>query len=303
MPPSIALSSQPDLSQLPYLLRLLDDTSPSVRDKVSERLREYGALVWPEIARRQLTVTSSQRLTLQSILASAATDNQSSSDTFLEWLRLPSENERLEAAYGWLSCLHWGPHIGPGVHDALDNLVGEYLAFSGVPDPEELSNFLFNEKGLHGADSDTYYDPQNSDLMTVIETGRGIPISLASIFILVGWRLDITIVGCNFPGHFMARAPLNGPPQHGYSFLNGAYGTDLIFDCFNGGRILPPAEVEALRKTSDFDLRNEASAVAIVCRVLHNYATSHHILGERERTVYFLNLRKQLEETAKKLSR
>ncbi len=41
---------------------------------------------------------------------------------------------------------------------------------------------------------------------------------------LVGKRVGLTIHGCNFPGHFMARA--NDGQR------------DWIFDCFNGGRAL-----------------------------------------------------------------
>lgn len=298
---SIASSPATDFSQLPFLLRLIDDPSPAVREKVGVRLREWGIRVWPEIERRELLLTDSQRSALQSILSPPVSFNQQAPDSFLEWLRLPTENERLEAAYGWLSRLNWGASIGAGLHEALDELAREYLEYSGSPDSEELSNFLFRHKGLYGADSQDFYDPQNSDLLSVIENGRGIPISLTSIFILVGARLDLTIVGCNFPGHFLARAPFAGPPTNGVSFLHHGYGADLVFDCYNGGRVLSVDEVASLRKTSSMELRNPASAVIIMNRVLYNLATAHHILGDRDRTVYFLNLRKQLEEAAKKM--
>jgi hypothetical protein len=292
------ISSPPaDLAQLPFLIRLLDDPSPAVRKKVGAQVRALGVLALSEIERLQIPLTGAQRVNLQAILAPAIAHTQYSPESFLDWMKLDaSENEKLEAAYGWLSRWRWGPEIGAGVHEALDNLANEYREYSGEPDPEALNAFLFHHKKMYGAPSQDFYDAENSDLMTVIETGKGIPISLSSVFILVAHRIGVEIVGCNYPGNFMVRAPIPWPPKRGISFMNGGMETDIVFDCYNGGRVLMGADVAALRRSAEFEMRTPANTATIMLRVLYNVATAHHIAGDRDRTRFFLKIRKQLEE-------
>lgn len=290
------------LSQLPFLLRLLDDPSPVVQERITLRLRECGEQVWPEIERLSLSLTPAQERALKKILAPAEVLKIQNSNYFLDWLQLSDENERLEAAYGWLAREHWGPQLGAQLHSELDRLASEYLEYTGTPDPKTLAVFLFEEKGLCGAEPENFYDPAHSELLSVIQNGYGLPISLACIFILIGHRLGLKIVGCNFPGHFMARAPFQNPSSEQLSllgeqlsFLDLDSQTDLVFDCYHGGRVLSSVEIEALRKTAEFELRYPASAVAIISRVLHNLATAYHTQSDYQRTLDFLELRKQLK--------
>lgn len=67
-----------------------------------------------------------------------------------------------------------------------------------------LSEYLFDEVGFSGADDD-YYDPRNSFLNEVLSRRIGIPISLSLVFLEVGKRLDIPLVGVGMPGHFLLR--------------------------------------------------------------------------------------------------
>lgn len=296
MPNTTASSLPADLAQLPFLIRLLDDPSSAIRKKVTARVRALGVLALPEIERLQLPLTSAQRVNLQSILAPVIAHTQFSPESFLDWMKLDAtESEKLEVAYGWLSRWRWGPEIGAGVHDALDNLANEYREYSGEVNPEALNAFLFHHKKMFGAPNTDFYDAENSDLMTVIETGQGIPISLSSVFILVAHRVGVDVVGCNYPGNFMVRAPIPWPPKRGISFMNGGMETDLVFDCYNGGRVLMGAEVAVLRKSADFELRTAANTATIMLRVLYNVATAHHIAGDRDRTRFFLKVRNQLE--------
>jgi len=221
---------------------------------------------------------------LETILAGAQAQT-----SWLEWLHLERENEKLEAALCWLSRQGFenlDPPADLQLRQMLDALAREYLLLGGAPDPEELSAFLFEEKGLSGAAGDYYYQWQNSDLRWTIENRRGLPITLACIFILVGARLDIEIFGCDLPGHFMARAPFGDEHE-----------ADLIFDCFDGGRALSPPEVEVLRGSAPHAMQAPAKAREMIARVLRNYATAHHVAGDRDNTFLYLSLLQQLEAT------
>jgi regulator of sirC expression with transglutaminase-like and TPR domain len=75
---------------------------------------------------------------------------------------------------------------------------------------EALARFLYEETGFHGNESD-YYDPANSFLDRVLERRMGIPITLATVWIEVGARLELPLEGVGFPGHFLVRAPASSP--------------------------------------------------------------------------------------------
>jgi regulator of sirC expression with transglutaminase-like and TPR domain len=88
-----------------------------------------------------------------------------------------------------------------------------------------LNDFLFGDLGFSGNAND-YYDPRNSYLNEVIDRRRGIPITLAVLYMEIGRRIELPLQGVSFPGHFLVRLPMRG-------------GT-LVLDPFSGG--VPQAE-------------------------------------------------------------
>lgn len=93
-----------------------------------------------------------------------------------------------------------------------------------------LNIHLFFKEGLRG-NTDEYYDPRNSFLNEVLETKVGIPITLSVIYMEVGRRLGLALVGIGFPGHFLVR----------YSGPDG----ERILDPFLGGASLSEAQLAA----------------------------------------------------------
>jgi len=65
-----------------------------------------------------------------------------------------------------------------------------------------LVRVLWETERLRG-NAQNYYDPRNSYLCDVLESRKGIPISLALIWTAIGYRLDWPVVGLSFPGHVM----------------------------------------------------------------------------------------------------
>jgi regulator of sirC expression with transglutaminase-like and TPR domain len=97
--------------------------------------------------------------------------------------------------------------------------------------PLHLARFLFEELGFRG-NTDEYDDPRNSFLGEVLDRRVGIPVSLSVLMIEVGRRAGVVVEGVGFPGHFLARAPVEG----GY----------LFFDTFAQGRVLPRQDLRLL---------------------------------------------------------
>lgn len=90
---------------------------------------------------------------------------------------------------------------------------------------------LFREEGFHG-NLDDYYSPYNSYLPAVLETRRGLPITLCLVYKCVVERLGLRVWGVNAPGHFLAGVEIDGEP--------------MLVDPFHGGRPLSREEAFAL---------------------------------------------------------
>lgn len=71
-----------------------------------------------------------------------------------------------------------------------------------------LGQFFFGELGFAGNAND-YYAVENSYLHRVLHTRRGIPISLAVLWLELARSLDLTVEGVSFPGHFLVQAHLD----------------------------------------------------------------------------------------------
>lgn len=70
-----------------------------------------------------------------------------------------------------------------------------------------LNQFFFHDMGF-GGNVNNYYDPDNSYLNAVLRTRRGIPITLAVLWLELAQGLGLKAKGVNFPGHFMVKVNL-----------------------------------------------------------------------------------------------
>ena len=70
-----------------------------------------------------------------------------------------------------------------------------------------LNQFFYRDLNFGGNVND-YYDPDDSYLSAVLRTRRGIPISLAVIWLELAQGLGLNAFGVAFPGHFMLKVNL-----------------------------------------------------------------------------------------------
>ena len=70
-----------------------------------------------------------------------------------------------------------------------------------------LNHYFFQELGFAGNVND-YYDPRNSLLPAVLSSRRGIPITLAVLYIEVAMQIGLKAQGISFPGHFLVKLSL-----------------------------------------------------------------------------------------------
>jgi hypothetical protein len=147
-----------DIKQIHSILRLLDDESPKVRDKVWDAL-SANLPRWEEPLREAVDgLPSGPRKRLQELLADR--DRESFRSNWGRWRDEADDYARLEAALDALSGFlgrQAGEPAGSGVLPALlDGLAAEFRE-SGEPHlPSRLAHFLFETRGLRGADTDYY---------------------------------------------------------------------------------------------------------------------------------------------------
>ena len=67
-----------------------------------------------------------------------------------------------------------------------------------------LNQYFFQELGFAGNVND-YYDRGNSLLPTVLKTRRGIPLTLALLYIEIATQVGLRAEGVSFPGHFLVK--------------------------------------------------------------------------------------------------
>jgi regulator of sirC expression with transglutaminase-like and TPR domain len=92
-----------------------------------------------------------------------------------------------------------------------------------------LNKYLFEELGFRG-NLEEYYDPSNSFLHRVLERRVGIPITLSILYLEVGRRLGLPLVGVGLPGHFIVK-------------VAGA-DEEILIDPFYKGVVLDEAECQ-----------------------------------------------------------
>jgi regulator of sirC expression with transglutaminase-like and TPR domain len=117
----------------------------------------------------------------------------------------------LEAA----ACLAQDEYPDGDVQQVLDSVdqLAQRLRRRLSPDADPLqrlrmlNQFFFKDLGFAG-NVNHYHDPDNSYLHVVLRTRRGIPVSLAVLWLELAQGLRLKSRGINFPGHFLVKVNL-----------------------------------------------------------------------------------------------
>lgn len=161
---------------------------------------------------------------------------------------------------------------------------------SAVHRLRSLNRFFFHELGF-GPNSNNFYDPDNSYLHRVLATRRGIPISLALIYIELANHIGLRAVGVSFPGHFLVKLRLQGGPQAGEVVIDPVNGHSLSREQLDE-MVLPYKRRQGL--VGDFDVPlglflQAAPARDIVARMLRNLKEIHRAAEDWPRLLAVLN--------------
>lgn len=242
------------------LLKLLDDENEDVRHGVQRALLEFQGDASHDLAALGIDLKSNESKLLSDSLHAGR------QKTLKEQWAMPVSNlrdpdgdyESFEALLRLISdFLHDGITLRPSLSDELDIIAQETQP--EVSSPRELAEWLFGS-GRFSGNKSIPFDPRNSDLAWSLEEGKSNPLGLSLIYILVAQRLDLTVYGVNYPGHFLC-------------LIDSPDGPTLI-DPFHKGRPImvtqllnehPELSAEAKRA-----VRHPCSLAAMLLRILAN---------------------------------
>lgn len=270
------------------LVRLLDDPSAPVHEALVGAFREQGA---PAVIRlRELAGKPGDPLAAHAAAMLHALGDSDHVGAFLRYIHAGA----LELEEG---CLLFERVVNPAVDakdfiDPLDAMAtrAKALLEPGMPVRDAckiLNRVIFHEWGYRG-DQGIFLHPDGSLVARVLESRRGIPISLCIIYLLVARRCGVTIDPIGLPGRFMLGHGTEGPDG-------------WFIDCYDGGVFRTRAEVKlillqnGLPATDDFLL--PADTAETLCRCCRNLSSQLEAVGDAANAANFLGFVRELEKS------
>ena len=277
-------------SELRSLVTLLDDDDPEVFSHIEEKLLSFGTSVIPflEAEWGELKDLGHQQR-LENIIHQLQY-NQLFSE-FGEWVNT-EEQDLLHGVY--LVCKYRFPEYQKqNLVNIIEKLrLDVWLEMNYELSPYEkvriINYIIYQVHGFKG-NVDNYHDPANSFINQVLESKKGNPILLATIYVLIAQKLNIPIYGVNLPQHFV----LAYLEEFGKSNVKMRFNDieemmnkngNIIFyiNAFNGGAIFTKVNLEQFLQQIHIEARQDflkpCKNIDIVKRILRNLASSYEKL-------------------------
>jgi regulator of sirC expression with transglutaminase-like and TPR domain len=258
-------------NQIKALVRLLSDENERVVRTISDRLIEIGDVAVPFLQEAEIEQPEMARR-IEGVLDEIR--GARLEEDFRELLAEPPEDMELERG-AFLIARYAYPGLDLGAYSQqLDDMAREMRdrigrRVSGEETVKALSRYLFTEQGFRG-NTKNYYEADNSYLNRVLDRRTGIPISLSTVYLLVGQRLELPIFGIGMPGHFLVK------------FESERY--KVFVDCFNAGALLSEKDCARFLRQAGYGFEEKflqkSSSCAILVRTLKNLIAVYHRLDQ-----------------------
>ncbi|MBW3576204.1 MAG: transglutaminase-like domain-containing protein [Actinobacteria bacterium] len=159
-------------------------------------------------------------------------------------------------------------------------------------DAKALGTYLGETLGFVG-DHESYHDPQNALLTRVLDRRRGLPITLAILYMAVGSRVGIRAHGIATPGHFLVGV---GPVPDAEEAV--------VIDPFHGGAVVTEHEIDQRIQQATGGMSrlhrgmlSPAPPVQVVRRLLNNLTRDFLAQGDTEDALWTVELKRLLPDT------
>ena len=275
-------------SKVRALVKLLDDQDPQVSAAVEKEIIDGGDEIARLLDREKSNAEPPVKKRIESLISRIYLDRlQRDYDSLLDFAS--HRDFSLERAL-YLIAKPLYPEVDFAlVESRLNELANELRSrIAAVEDPYEIvhrvNEFFLNEMGFTGNSKD-YYNPDNSILHRVLETHRGIPISLGIIYLLVGRRLNLPVYGVGAPAHFLVKFVLEGK--------------EIFVDVFNSGRVMSRKDAEEFISDMGFSFEprflKDSSDIEMLARTCRNMARAYSAADEQPKANVLMELSIELE--------
>ena len=143
-----------------------------------------------------------------------------------------------------------------------------------------LNQYFFRELGF-GVNLNDYYEPDNSYIHKVLETRRGIPVSLGVLWLEIASNVGLSVRGVGFPGHFLVRVNL----PIGQAVIDPATGKSLSAEQLSEmlSQVQPDSAPLSSWEVAGSPVLRSAQPREILARMLRNLKGIFQAHGDWER--------------------
>jgi regulator of sirC expression with transglutaminase-like and TPR domain len=262
-------------SELKALVTLLEDEDSEIVEHVEKKLMEMGTSVIPLLEREwEINFNPLIQTRIEDLI------HNLQFELFQERLEDWKNNREDDLLEGlWVLATYQYPDLDldflkQEFHQLYIDIWREFrenlLPFDQV---RLINNILFNQFKFR-ANTKNFHSPANSMINAVLESKKGNPISLCSVYLLVSRNLDLPIYGVNLPNLFILT--YQGNNNHFY------------INVFNKGLIFSKDDIDNYLEQLDIPRNEEyyqpCSNTQIVVRSIRNLMMSFEKLGDYQRT-------------------
>lgn len=275
-------------SELQALISLLDDSDPVVFSQIQSRLITLGKDVIPvleDVWGKSFDAVLQNRI--ENII------HKIQFETLKENLKTWQEKDMENLLEGLILVARYQyPDLDTGkVHDLLERLkesavVETQMHQAPLEKTYALNRVLFDIFGFRG-NTANFHSPQNSCINTVLETRKGNPLLLGSIYIIIARHAGMPVYGINLPEHFVLAYKEKSAVQL-YEYTYPEENILFYINAFSRGNIFMKKDIDTFLQK--LEMRQQkifyqpCTNDEIIKRALRNLAFSYHKTGDVEKS-------------------
>ncbi|WP_235114517.1 transglutaminase-like domain-containing protein [Cyclobacterium qasimii] len=261
--------------ELNALVSLLDDGDQEVKEHVRDKILSLGNKIIPFLENKW---EGSFNPELQKEIEEIVHDMQFNllMERLTDWTN-SEEKELLEGL--WIINTYLYPELEfeqlNGLmqqiyFDVWTNFKNELSVYDKI---KLINNVMFNDLKF-SANTKNFHSPANSMIKTVLETKKGNPISLCSVYLLVAKKLGLPVYGVNLPNLFVL------------TYKSGKF--KFYINAFNKGLIFTKQDINNYLDHLKLDPKPEyyepCENIEIIRRVIRNLIYSFEKIGDLDKS-------------------
>jgi regulator of sirC expression with transglutaminase-like and TPR domain len=283
--------------EIQALLQLLDDPNHEVNQTVTTRILEQGPMILPDLeAAWEGSMDPMHQDRIINLIQEIQT--QYNHHQLQKWVET-GQNDLLKGVF-IISRYQYPDLEMKELEISLDRIIKDVWLelnnnLTALEKVRILNHIIYD---VHGFTKNTknFYSPQNSFINQVLETGKGNPISLAVVYIVIAQRLNLPIFGVNLPKNFILA--YRDQLVAGMAFDQVAEDILFYINPYNRGAVLGRREIEYFLKQQKIEPQEShfqpCSNLEIILRILHNLINAYHKSGYREKANLYEGILKMI---------